>query len=98
MESLCKSCMGDEGRPLGIGFQEQVSNHLKPLWLRAMVVSVEVKRGERTRSRYGSERRTQVNLRWGVVTCEIAVETRGVSPLWDELVGHLITGQVAAGV
>jgi hypothetical protein len=30
----------DEGRPLGIGFQEQVPNHSKLLWKRAAVVSV----------------------------------------------------------
>jgi hypothetical protein len=26
------SCTKDEGRPLGTGLQEQVSNHLKLLW------------------------------------------------------------------
>jgi len=30
-------------RPLGVGLQEQAPNHLKLLWLRAMVVSVEEK-------------------------------------------------------
>ena len=35
--------VGDEGRPLEAGLQEQASNHLKLLWLRAMVVSVEEK-------------------------------------------------------
>jgi len=34
----------DEGRPLGIGLQEQISNRLKLRELRARVVSVEVKR------------------------------------------------------
>jgi uncharacterized UPF0146 family protein len=33
----------DEGRPFGIGFQEQISNHLKQLPLRVVVVSVEEK-------------------------------------------------------
>ena len=33
----------DEGRPFEIGFQEQVSNHLKQLPLRVVVVSVEEK-------------------------------------------------------
>lgn len=36
----------DEGRPFEIGFQEQVSNDLKQLLLRVMVVSVEEKAGE----------------------------------------------------
>ena len=35
--------MNDEGSPFGIGYQEQVSNHLKQLSLRAVVVSVEEK-------------------------------------------------------
>jgi len=38
-----KSFTKDEGRPFEIGFQEQVSNHLKQLLLRVMVVSVEEK-------------------------------------------------------
>ena len=40
---MCTSCAIDEGRPLGIGFQEQVSNHSKLLRLRAVVVSVGAK-------------------------------------------------------
>lgn len=35
--------MKDEGRPLGVGFQERASNHPKLLRLRAVVVSVGVK-------------------------------------------------------
>jgi len=38
-----RRCMEDEGRPLGAGLQEQASNHLKLLWAKAMVVSVEEK-------------------------------------------------------
>lgn len=38
-----KSFTRDEGRSFEIGFQEQVSNHLKQLLLRVMVVSVEEK-------------------------------------------------------
>jgi len=30
----------DEGRPFGIGFQAQISNHLKQLSLRVLVVNV----------------------------------------------------------
>jgi len=32
---LCISCMGDEGRPFEVGFQERASNHSKLLRLRA---------------------------------------------------------------
>jgi RNA-directed DNA polymerase len=38
-----RSCMGDEGRPLGAGFQEQAPNHLKLHGSKALVVSVEGK-------------------------------------------------------
>ena len=37
------NCVRDEGSPLGAGLQEQASNHLKLLWLRARVVSVKEK-------------------------------------------------------
>ena len=35
-----RGCAEDEGGPLGVGLQEQASNHLKLLWSKAMVVSV----------------------------------------------------------
>jgi len=35
-----RSCAEDEGGPLGVGLQELISNHLKLLWSKAMVVSV----------------------------------------------------------
>jgi len=41
--SAPRGCTGDEGRPLEAGLQEQASNHLKPLWSKAMVVSVKEK-------------------------------------------------------
>jgi len=44
------NCLIDEGRPLGTGLQEQVPNHLRWLWSKAMVVSTEGKGLERTRS------------------------------------------------
>ena len=47
MQSCCST---DEGRPLGIGLQEQVPNHLQRLWSKAMVVSAEGKGLARTRS------------------------------------------------
>jgi len=43
MEHLKKSFIRDEGRPFEIGFQEQVSNPLKWLVLRVLVMSVEEK-------------------------------------------------------
>jgi len=44
------NCLIDEERPLGTGWQEQVPNHLRRLWSTAMVVSMEGKGLERTRS------------------------------------------------
>ena len=44
------NCLIDEGRPLGTGWQEQVPNHLRRLWSKAMVVSTEGKGLERTMS------------------------------------------------
>jgi hypothetical protein len=48
------------GRDSGAGLQEQTSNHLKLLWSKAMVVSVEEKVPHGGIS-YGSERQAQVN-------------------------------------
>ena len=45
----------DEGRPLGIGLQELVSNRLKLHWSRATVVSVEEKGKAMTLSGVGQE-------------------------------------------
>jgi hypothetical protein len=45
-----RNCLTDEGRPLGVGLQEQASNHLRRLWSKAMVVSTEGKGLGRTRS------------------------------------------------
>jgi hypothetical protein len=44
------NCSTDEGRSLGTGLQEQVPNHLRRLWSKAMVVSTGGKGLGRTRS------------------------------------------------
>ena len=36
-----RCCTRDEGRPLGAILQEQASNHLKPLWPKAVEVSIQ---------------------------------------------------------
>ncbi len=53
-------CMEDEGRPLEVGLQGQVSNRLELLGSRAWVVSVE-ETARHERVRYGPRRRTRVN-------------------------------------
>ena len=45
----------DEGRPLGTGLQEQVSNHLRRRWSKARVVSTGGKGLARTRSDDGQK-------------------------------------------
>ena len=56
-----RQCCGrDEGRPLGVGVQDQAPNPLTPRWSRASVVNGEAK-GALKRVRYGSGRRTRVN-------------------------------------
>ena len=45
-----RNCLADEGRSLGTGLQEQVPNHLRRLWSKAMVVSAGGKGLARTRS------------------------------------------------
>jgi hypothetical protein len=53
-------CTEDGGGPSGVARQGEASNHLKLLWSRAMVVSVEEK-VPRDGIRWGSGRRTPVN-------------------------------------
>jgi hypothetical protein len=44
------NCLIDEGGPLGTGLQEQVPNHHRRLWSKAMVVSADGKGPGRTGS------------------------------------------------
>ncbi len=55
-----RGCIEDEGRPLGIGLQEQASKHLKLRWSKAMVLSVKEKVTPDGIS-WESERRAQAN-------------------------------------
>ena len=55
------SCVKDEGGPLGIGFQEQVSNHSKRLRSKAVVVSIGRKARDMSSSRCASGRRVKAN-------------------------------------
>ncbi len=49
-DEVARNCLTDEGRPLGIGLQGQVPNHLQRLWSKVTVVSAEGKGLARTRS------------------------------------------------
>jgi hypothetical protein len=67
-----RNCLADEGRPLGTGLQEQVSNHFRRLWSKATVVIAEGKGLENTGSgdRQEEDRKgttdevSKVNRRW----------------------------------
>ena len=84
--------------PLGIGFQERVSNHSKRLRFKAVVVSIGAKAWGMTLSRYVSGRRARVNPSM-TRRKELGVaKTRGVNLRWDKSVGCLVTGRTAAGV
>jgi hypothetical protein len=58
-----RNCTKDEGGPLGAGLQEQASNHLKLLWSKALVVSVEEKAWQKTVSGedQGDERKRTID-------------------------------------
>src|SRR5262245_53976466 len=45
-----RNCLTDEGRPLGVGLQEQTPNHLRRLWPKATVVNAEGKGSDVTGS------------------------------------------------
>jgi hypothetical protein len=78
----------DDGRPIGIGFQEQVSNHPRLQWLRVTVVSA----GARVRETNENKPTDDASLGSRVV------KTRGEWNLWEKPVGALMTGQAATGV
>jgi hypothetical protein len=93
LTGLCISCTGDEGRPFGVGFQEQAPNHSKPLRSRAVggehgSQSV----GDVPRAGVGEARRTQVSPCGRVVSQRLVVETRGVSISWEKLAADLVYG------
>jgi len=78
--------MRDGGRPLDVGSQVQASNHCKLLSSKAIVVSVAVKGGTRSRQVWSGEASESEPL----VTCRNAkddVETGGASNSRDEFGG-----------
>jgi hypothetical protein len=84
------NCLIDEGRPLGTGWQEQVPNHLRRLWSKALVVSTKEKAWEEPGQVTGKKRTAREPL----MTCRKRrddVETAGVSLTRDELRRCLFT-------
>jgi hypothetical protein len=87
----------DDGRPIGIDFQEWVPNHPKRLWSRATVVSVGGKVQEilvLVCVRETSESKPSDDASLG----SDVVKTRGDWILWEKPAGVLITRQAATGV
>jgi len=91
-----RNCTNDEGGPFGAALQGEASNHLKLLWLKSPVVSVEEKAHKMcqvgTKKMSESEpRMTRRNVKGGI-------ETRVASRSWDELGGCLFTDRAVSGV
>jgi len=91
-----RNCTKDEGRPFGAGLQEPAPNHLKLLWSKAMVVSVEEKAHKMCqvwiKKMSASEPRA---------TCRNVkddIKTRVVSRSWDKLGSYLLTDRAVSGI
>jgi len=93
---VVRNCTKDEGWPFGAVLQGKASNHLKLLWAKVMVVSVEEKAYEICqvwiKKMSGSKPR---------LTCrkkKDGIKTRDDSRLWDKLGGYLLTLRVVSGI
>jgi hypothetical protein len=97
MVSAPRGCTRDEGRSLGAGLQEQASNHLELHWLRAIVVSVKEKAGQRPcQVRIGEASASELLLRCRNEKDD--VRTGGLTGLQDKSRGNLFTAWVASGI
>jgi hypothetical protein len=75
-QCAAESGVGDEGRPLATGLQEQVANHCKRLGSKVRVVSVTEKVSVKV-SGMNQRRRTTVNCRLRVVTAQMTSKLGG---------------------
>ena len=92
-----RNCTRDEGGPLGAGLQEQASNHLKLLWPKALVVSVEEKAWQglcQVRIKEMSESEPLMRCR----NIRDGVKTGVLAGLQDKLRGYLFTAWAASGI
>ncbi len=92
-----RNCTKDEGRPFGAAWQAEAPNHLKLLWSKAPVVSVEEKAHTmcQVETRKMSESEPRVTRR---NFARDGIKTRVASRSWDELGGFLLTGRAVSGV
>ena len=92
-----RNCTEDEGGPLGAGLQEQASNHLKLLWSKALVVSVE----EKAWQRLCQVRIKEMSASEPLMRCrkvEMSSKPRILADLRDEPGGDLLTVRAASGI
>ncbi len=90
------NCTKDEGRPFEAVLQGEASNHLKLLWSKVMVVSVEGK-AHRMCHVWTKELSKSEPLK----TCRNVkgdIKTRVVSRFWDKFGGYLFTVRVVSGI
>jgi hypothetical protein len=87
----------DEGRPLGVGLQEQAPNHHKLRELRVLVVSVAGNGGTRSRQ----VRLKETNASEPLMTCRKVPDDVETGREWlarDKVGGYLFTAQSASGM
>jgi hypothetical protein len=85
----------DEGRSLGVALQEEASNHLKGLSLRAVVLSVQEKSGKRAGEYWkGDVQESHMRRR----NLEDTVKTKSLSLSWEDCRANLSSVCKAVGV
>jgi hypothetical protein len=93
-----RDCLTDEGRPLGIGLQEQIPNHLRRLWPKGYGRE----RGRKRPGLTGSGVRQEEDRK--ETTVEVSkptsddVKTAALLLLRDKLRRYLFTGGAASGM
>ena len=93
---VVRCCTRDEGRPFAVGLQGQAANHLKLLWPKATVVSVEEKASARCQVWITKVSVERTNVR--IENFANGVKIGGATLLQDESRGNLSTASMAPGV
>ena len=91
-----RNCTKDEGRPFEAILQGKASNHLKLLWSKAMVVSVEEKAHKMCQ--VWIKKMSESEPRETCRNVKDDIRTRVASRSWDELGGYLLTVRVVSGI
>ena len=91
-----RNCTKDEGGPFGVALQGEAPNHLKLLWLKAPVVSVEEKAHKMCQ--VGTKKMSESEPRMTRRNVKSGIRTRVASQSWDELGGYLFTVRAVSGV